>query len=271
MSQKIDLIPPAGSPQWWASRPKRIEKGTGRGRPAVPFDKIIDTALTIVEEVGPQAFNMRMLAERLESGTATLYRHVASKDEILAYVADRVLGKIEIAQGERGIATWQEASLMGGNAFYRLLCKYPHIAPLLASQIPLGPNGLRLREDQIALLLASGFTPELAARAYVSIGHYVLGFAIQRHAAESTAERQARKDLERFFTKLDTQEFPATSRIATQLATLSTEEEFIFGLRLIIDGLELALQRDGVSKKTKPGSGSSLDNGERRRPRPSHG
>lgn len=207
-----------------------------RGRPQVPFERIVGAAVEIVDQVGPQALNMRQLAERLESGTATLYRHFASKDEILAYVVDRILGEVEI--DVRGVSklNWQEACALGAEAFYRVLRAHPKVVPLLVSQIPVGPNGLANRERAIAVLLASGFPPNLAARAYSAIAHYVVGFASQLHAAGSPDPAES-SQLRDFYRGLDKKAYPATVAIADYLPGISDEEEFRFGLRLIVEGL----------------------------------
>ncbi|MEU0517239.1 helix-turn-helix domain-containing protein [Streptosporangium sp. NPDC006007] len=47
---------------------------------------IVAVALQLVDEVGLQAFPLRTLADALGSGTATLYRHFAGKDELMTYV-----------------------------------------------------------------------------------------------------------------------------------------------------------------------------------------
>ena len=39
---------------------------------------------------------MRSLAQRLESGTATLYRHFANRSELVAMVVDRMLGEVDL-------------------------------------------------------------------------------------------------------------------------------------------------------------------------------
>jgi AcrR family transcriptional regulator len=39
-------------------------------------------ASELLDEVGINAFNMRLLAERLNTSTTTLYRHVAGKEEL---------------------------------------------------------------------------------------------------------------------------------------------------------------------------------------------
>ncbi|WP_024697043.1 TetR/AcrR family transcriptional regulator [Pseudomonas avellanae] len=231
------------------NRAPSVEKSAGRGRPSVPVERIIATALEAVDEVGAQAFNMRMLAERLGSGTATLYRHFASKDEILIYVVDSVLGEMrtdqpEVAehvpqgQGSKG-HSWQKACASGAERLYGVLRRHPGILPLLVSQIPIGPNGLKRREQGIALFLANGFPAELAARAYTSVAHYVLGFAIQQHSSASSEAAQG-EELVEFFAALDASEYPAIATAGRHLPGISVEDEFRFGLKLIIDGLELA-------------------------------
>ena len=70
---------------------KHQSTGRSRGRPAVPLDRIVTAALEIVDEQGADALSMRSLAQRLGSGTATLYRHFASRSELVSMVVDRML------------------------------------------------------------------------------------------------------------------------------------------------------------------------------------
>src|ERR1700745_1748683 len=59
-----------------------VEKGRTRGRPAIPLDRIVTTALQIVDDEGADALSMRTLAQRLDSGPPTLYRHVTGRGGI---------------------------------------------------------------------------------------------------------------------------------------------------------------------------------------------
>lgn len=228
-----------GSPQWWLNRSEPTKKNGGPGRPSISFNKIIATALEAVDDVGPQAFNMRMLADRLRSGTATLYRHVTGKAEILAYVVDRVLGELTLDEGGAPGQTWQQACARIAQGLCRVLSAHPKLVPLLVSQVPIGPNGLKARERAIAVFLANGFPPKLAARAYTTIAHYVIGFAIQQHAA-GAPESQESADLRRFYRKLDPKAYPATIKVADYVTGRSADDEFQFGLKMVIDGLNLA-------------------------------
>jgi AcrR family transcriptional regulator len=230
-----------GSPEWWLSRPAVRDPGTrGPGRPPLELQRIIDAAIELLDEEGADALSMRSLAARLGSSTATLYRHVDSKDEILAYIADRILGQAHVDGG--GFATWQQAWRAGARALYAMLTEHPNAILLFAKQVPVGPNGLRARERGIAVLLAAGFPPELAARGYTTIAHFVIGFAIQQPVDEPAgSERTSR--LRDYYRSLDARTYPATTTVADVLPGATIDEEFEFGLNLVIDGLERALRR----------------------------
>jgi TetR/AcrR family transcriptional regulator, tetracycline repressor protein len=90
------------------------------------------------------------------------------------------------------------------------------------------------RERCIAVLLDNGFPPPLAARAYATLARYVLGFAIQLHTP-STGHFDAAR-LSATFRNLDRSVFPATVAVADSLP-VPLEDEFAFGLELILEGL----------------------------------
>ena len=224
---------------WWSNRPS---PGVyRRGRPPRSLERIVGAALEIVDEIGIDAFSMRLLADRLGSGTATLYRHLAGKEELMAYVVDRILGEVEIENDadSPGHTTWQHATARAAGAFYDVLKSHPNALPLLLSRVPVGPNALVQRERIVAELLAYGFPLDLAARAYTAVAHYVLGFALQQHALGAPQREDAAK-LRDFYRALDPSTYPATIAAADELTRVPPDEEFRFGLQLLLDGIELA-------------------------------
>jgi TetR/AcrR family tetracycline transcriptional repressor len=76
------------------------------------------------------------------------------------------------------------------------------------------------REGLIGILLANGFPPELAALSYATLSRYI----------------------------------PATVSVADRLP-VPLDDEFAFGLELIIDGLTHVLQRHPPGRKSKRRSG----------------
>jgi AcrR family transcriptional regulator len=192
---------------------------------------------------------MRLLADRLGSGTATLYRHLASKDELMVYVVDRILGEVDVDTDDDALRsiTWQQATAHGACAFYEVLKRHPNALPLLVSQVPVGPNALTNRERSLAVLLACGFRPDLAARAYTAVAHYVLGFALQQHGPGAPQQEDAAK-LRDCYLALDAESYPATVAAADELTSVPLGDEFGFGLQLLLDGIESARPSAGLSR-----------------------
>lgn len=224
-----------GSPAWWADRP-RPRDAPRRGRPALDTDHILATALSLVDQHGAQAFSLRMLADALDSGTATLYRHFASKGEILAHLVDRVLGETSLEDLDT-LATWQEVLTVMAHHFYDALRRHPHIVPPLMAQVPVGPNGLAQRERVLRALLDHGLAADLAARSFTAVGHYVVGFTAQQHGPAAAAA-EAAPQLSAFYRQLDPTTYPAITQAATSLTFVPLVEEFSFGLDLLVTGLE---------------------------------
>jgi AcrR family transcriptional regulator len=209
-----------------------------RGRPALPPDRILAAALELVDEQGADALSMRSLAQRLGSGTATLYRHFGSRSELVALVVDRMIGEIDM----RSIASlpWQQACMSFAQSMFDALGQHGNVASLLIGHVPVGLNALAQRELVLSVLLDNGFAPAAAAHAYATLARYVLGFAIQLSGSTSaTAEGDAA--VAAAFHQLDPSRYPATVAVADELP-VPLEEEFEFGLRLIVAGLE-RLQR----------------------------
>lgn len=237
--------PAPGSPAWWARSQAASQSAPvkRRGRPPVEVGRIIDAALQLVDEVGPQALTLRMLAEALGSGTATLYRHFASKDELLAHVVDRVLGEVGVTPEQLAGLPWREAAEAVADDLYRTLRRHPDVLPLLVAQVPVGPNGLAGRERVIGLLLGFGFSTALAARAFTAIGHYTIGFAAQQHGP-GTPRSEDSDQLRDYYRRLDPARYPATTAAADDLTDVPLDDEFHFGLTLLLDGLELTRRRE---------------------------
>jgi AcrR family transcriptional regulator len=238
MASEAQPVP--GSPAWWARR--EPAPAYRRGRPSIDPGRVVGVALELIDDRGVEALTLRALADALDSGTATLYRHFAGKDDVLVLVVDKILGEVRLPPDELASRQWREALTAAAEAFYGTLCQHPNALSLLAAQVPAGPNGLRLREGLIGLLLRHGFPVVLAARAFTALGHYTIGFALQQHGPGTPApEDQAR--LRAYYDSLDPADYPATTAAAGELTSVPLHEEFRFGLDLLLDGLEQARLR----------------------------
>lgn len=239
----------AGTPAWWEARPSRPGQPR-RGRPPRSFERIVAAASELVDEVGTSAFHMRLLAQRLHTSTATLYRHVSGKEELMVYVVDRLFAEVEAAgeHAESRPHTWGEAARGASLKFHRALSQHPNLLPLLVTRVPIGPHALVVRERSISMLVKFGFSPRLAARAYTTLAHYVVGFAIQQHApgAPGPDDGAALAD---YYRRLDPELYPWTIAAGDDLTAVSPEDEFLEGLQFILDGMDRAHQASSATKE----------------------
>jgi AcrR family transcriptional regulator len=212
------------------------------GRPAIPVDRILTAALQIVDERGADALSMRTLAQRLNSGTATLYRHFTSRADLIARLVDLVSGSVEIDDAQLRALPWPEACKTVARTVFEALRQHPNVAPLLAEDVPIGPNAMGARERLIAILLDNGFPPALAARSYATLARYILGFAIQLTNSSGDV------GLNQAFRELDRRRYPAIAKVSDHLP-VPLDDEFAFGLDLIIDGLTQELRRHPRRRK----------------------
>ncbi|HEY0225432.1 MAG TPA: TetR/AcrR family transcriptional regulator [Mycobacterium sp.] len=199
--------------------------------------RMLAAAVELLDERGAEALSMRSLAQRLESGTATLYRHFSNRSELVSAVIDHILGEVDFdAQSVAGL-TWQQVCTSHAQHMFDALSRHGNVASLLIDYTPMGPNALVNRELCLTVLLDNGFPPAVAAHAYATLARYVLGFAIQQSGAAGT---QQDAELAAAFHDLDPSRYPATVAVAGDLP-VPLEEEFEFGLQLIVAGLEQLL------------------------------
>ena len=214
------------------------------GRPPMPRDEIIAAALRLVDEDGPDALSLRALAQKLGSSTATLYRHFESRAVLLAEVVDRLLGEVRIDPERVAAMSWQNGVTAYARALFEVLLKHRRAASLVGEHIPVGSNGMLLREGVLRLLLQAGFPPATASLAYSTVARHVLGFAMQITADPAVASEEDAL-VSDYVRRLDAKRYPATVAAADALP-IPLKDEFAFGLRLIISGLEAecAAKRD---------------------------
>ncbi|MEU7722930.1 TetR/AcrR family transcriptional regulator [Streptomyces tibetensis] len=201
----------------------------------MPLERIVATALRIVDEEGSDALTMRTLAQRLGSGTATLYRHFDNRAALVAHVVDRMFGAVELKGDELLAMGWERSLCTVAHTMFGALVRHRNAARLMAEQMPLGPNAMALREHCVAVLLDSGFPPRTAAYAYATLARYVLGFAVQVDGHGGAGQPDDARSAA-VFQSVDPDLFPATVAVAGVLP-VPIEDEFSFGLDLLLSGL----------------------------------
>jgi AcrR family transcriptional regulator len=172
------VIPP---PSWAGEQSGRR---AGRAdKPVLSRDAIIEAALRIVDDEGLDAVSMRRVAQEFGTGAASLYAYVASKDELLDLLLDRVMGEapVSTAEPDPDVERWIEQLKQMLRDNYRVITSHRDLAKAFMGRIPFGPNGLRNVEGMLRLLRAHGLPDYIAAFAGDLVGQYLVGAAVEEY------------------------------------------------------------------------------------------
>ena len=235
-----DAAPAPGSAAWWSARALPPAE-RGRGRPRRSFENIVSVAADLVDELGVDGVNMRLLAQRLETGTATLYRHVSGKDELMVYVLDSRMGEIVGAYDAHSAPprSWREALERIAFAYRGFLDAHPNLLPLLVGRLPVGPQALTIRERSLAALTEHGFSQALAARAFTTLLQYVVGSAVTQAGSPAPDEAAAIQNYYRSQSAVH----PHVAAAAEALTHTPREAGFVEGLDIVLDGIDRTHRR----------------------------
>ncbi len=132
-----------------APAPRRAGRGSGGATPAVadnplvprpssPLltrERIVVTALAVIDAEGLPAFSLPRLARELGVRAPSLYHHVADKAEILGAVARAVLLEAPFPP-RRSNAVWTEWFVEVSLGVRRTILRHAHAAPLLLEFTP---------------------------------------------------------------------------------------------------------------------------------------
>jgi AcrR family transcriptional regulator len=228
------------------------------GAPALPWERprrpaprrtftreaVVTAALQVVDAEGVEAMSMRRVAQELGTGPASLYAHVAGREEMIALVLDRVLSGVVCPPPEP--ARWREQIKEVMRASRSALVAHGDLARLLPEiGVTSGESVTVISEGMLAILAAAGLPKQVCAYAVDAMSLYVTGIAAEdasrAHRARSGAGPEAAARMADFFAALPPERFPMLTGMAAELARDVGDERFEFGLDLMVTGLEAHL------------------------------
>ncbi len=215
-------------------------RGARRG-PGPDVSRIVRAAIDLADAEGIEAVSMRRVATALRSGTASLYRCVDSREELLDLMVDAVLGN----DPHPPLAGDWRADLTAFARHLRtLLRRHPWLGPQRAGRPTLGPHALQHHEH--ALHAASALTTDATSASAVvdTLMAYVLG-ATARELAEVETQRRTgmTEDEWRQLVGPYVQEivhsgkYPHLARVVREADDRDDEQRFEFGLACVLDGI----------------------------------
>ncbi len=213
---------------------------------------IVRHAIQLADADGLDAVSMRALAHRCGVPAMSLYRYVASKDDLVTAMVDRVLERP--SQRPDGVRDWREQLGDEARREWELYQRHPWVLPVLATtRPPLSPSVIAGVDRSMVTLTDAGLDPDVALSVYLTISGYVQGAALLP-VAEMAANRESgmssgqwwQQRLERLAGAVDSGRYPWLTELAATPAARGPSSDdvrawFEFGLQRVLDGVAVHL------------------------------
>ncbi|WP_306748305.1 TetR/AcrR family transcriptional regulator [Saccharothrix yanglingensis] len=226
------------------STPKRGRK------PSLTVFDITRAAIEVADAEGLAAVSMARVAQQLGKSTMALYRHVNSKDELLALMADAALElPPELPGGDwrAGLTTWTHAVVA---AFRR----HPWFARIPLTGPPAGPHNLAWFDSALGALSETTLAEDEKVGVVMGLLTFVhgtlrLGTEMTRHYQDKP-EAFSRQYARVLRTVVDPRRLPALGRVVDSgvfdvddLYRDEVDADFGFALNIFLDGVAAHLAR----------------------------
>ena len=204
-------------------------------------ERIVQSALEIVDENGLDALSLRRVAARLGVTPMPLYRHVANGDELVDLVVEALLereGPADHVEEQWDLLLEQIAWRTRGT-----LLRHPAVFDALRRRALSTPTAMHGMESLLESFARAGLSASDAVAAYSAVLMPVLGNVAVLHgrhetlAAEGRGEAEERARVTSVLTSLDPDQFPHLSREGGEFARMLDEDVFRWGLDVVLEGL----------------------------------
>jgi TetR/AcrR family tetracycline transcriptional repressor len=200
-------------------------------------ERVVEAALRLMDEEGLEAVTMRRVAREVGVEAMSLYHHIQDKEDLLDGICEHVMAEFDFP--EPG-TDWAENCKQGARAWRRLLRGHPNVMRLFAEQR--GPvrsiDSMRPTEYALRLLRESGLSDRDTAQAFHAFGGYIQGFVMMELGSIAGGADEENVKMHTALAASLPEEFPTLRAVSRYFAECDLDEQFEFGLDLLIRGLE---------------------------------
>ncbi|MCX5253905.1 TetR family transcriptional regulator [Streptomyces canus] len=215
-------------------------------------DLIVQTALRLIGEHGPEALSVRRLGAALGCDPTALYRYFHDTDDLVLAIADRIIGDAMagFVPGEDWVASLREMALRVRAGYLA----HPRAAALAAHRVTRRRSEIQAVDTGIGLLLSAGFERAAAARLYLAFIDTVLSHAATDAAFQALPRQQREADQRAWrdvYQDLDPVAYPALTAVRRELPGMA-DSSFEEAVDLLLEALEARAR----ARRASPGGSS---------------
>ena len=199
-------------------------------------EQIIEAAVAYADEHGIDDLSMRKLGADLGVEAMSLYNHVDNKDDIYDGMIDYVFSSISLPAED---LKWKDAIRQVGASAMESFGQHNWVVFALMQRGNFGPGALAFMDNVVGRFLVAGFTDEDSHHAWQMLASHTMGYAFQSATNPGRAEVE-KANLQTLLSQAGEQ-FPHVAVLGPYLAQCDFSMEYMFGLEIILDGLQARL------------------------------
>ncbi|HTR91921.1 MAG TPA: TetR/AcrR family transcriptional regulator [Trebonia sp.] len=211
---------------------------SGLPRGSLTRELLVRESLRLLDKDGVAGFSLPKLGRALGADPTAIYRHFASKDDLILAIADAMIeeGLGGIEPSECWIETLRELARRGRQT----ALAHPAAASLTTYRTTQGLAEMRAVDMIIGALHQAGFTGKEAAVVYRAFGDFSLfwsGGEASFLALDEGAQRKDREAWTRAYLVADRAVYPDIWQIREELPVVKDDDIFETILSLVLDGI----------------------------------
>jgi TetR/AcrR family tetracycline transcriptional repressor len=181
---------------------------------------------------------MRALGQKLRVDPMAIYRHFQDKEALLDAMVDAALADLAAPPPDAGSPLERLRRMCV--EFRACLDAHPGVAMRVSTTRPtLGPHTVGLTEACLGMLREMGLDARDATRAFMMMIRFITGVAAadEHVRAHGVSDAEWREEMRSGYASLPPAEYPNLAAMADEVAHLGFQEEFEYGLDLLLDAL----------------------------------
>ncbi|HEY5422573.1 MAG TPA: TetR/AcrR family transcriptional regulator [Ilumatobacteraceae bacterium] len=217
----------------------------GNGNARLDADKILTAALAIADRHGLSGMTLRMVGAELGADPTSIYRHFASKEALVAAMADRLFGEVAAADYPED---WRERFIAIGRAARHVYRSHPTIVDVLANQPEESPSLIAINELSIGCLVEAGLDPVQVGLFHQLLSSYVIGTGVLEASWDGFGDG-ARDASRRAYSALHPREYPNCVAFAWAMFP-EADDVFEFAMGILLDAVTGLTAQAARAKKS---------------------
>lgn len=238
---RLDVVQPRVK-KGFSPMPASAEGGRRRSRRILSEEEILDAALELLDEGGPNAASVRGIAARVGVAPNAVYTYFPGKAAVIKALGERLLGEVLQDSLDHTEGPWRACIESLALDLRARLAAHPGAVTLMIGGPLDGPNALALQERLLQLLDAAAVPADEAARGAHLLIVYVFG-SIAVEVTDRAQTGHAPQDADRVpsprrtLSDAQAQRFPRSAAAATLIGGHASTEQYLWGLHRILDGI----------------------------------